>query len=355
MTTRRLHSQHFIDNHVYEWFLGHGHVPQQTQQGGSLVQKLSVHQSDARSQQLQQGFPSPPHASNETPQRRVLFHRYPSLTLDDVARVEGSLLGTLRNLLPSLLLFLGFSRRRFFGKTVLLHLVRLFSLRKVGQRRLEDGFGFRWCCCCCCHGGECCSSRHVASSECRLPMRYLLCMLPATGGGCSTHGPPHYVRKPLGSPFRCFLLTGQGLFNPVTCRTADSSQGGSFSRCNGGRYECQEWKESTSLTSLFATDTTHGPSPSSTFGRHEVFETMKGTRCHHVHLGFFPSVPDWDGPAADPAAALAAAARHRRRRWGLGTKRGTTEYSHRTWWGLTSSLLQSVFVSTMWSARDCNF
>ena len=115
-------------------------------------------------------------------------------------------------------------------------------------------------------------------------------MLPATGGGCSTHGPPHYVRKPLGSPFRCFLLTGQGLFNPVTCRTADSSQGGSFSRCNGGRYECQEWKESTSLTSLFATDTTHGPSPSSTFGRHEVFETMKGTRCRHVHLGF-SSVP----------------------------------------------------------------
>ena len=37
MTTRRYHSQHFIDNHVYERFLGHGYVPHQTQQGGSLV------------------------------------------------------------------------------------------------------------------------------------------------------------------------------------------------------------------------------------------------------------------------------------------------------------------------------
>ena len=120
MTTRRYHSQHFIDNHVYERFLGHGHVPHQTQQGGSLVQKLSVHQSDSLVQQLQQGFPSPPHASNETPQRRVLFHRYPSLTLDDVARVEGSLLGTLCNLLsvpsPFLWVFLdvGLAKRSFF-------------------------------------------------------------------------------------------------------------------------------------------------------------------------------------------------------------------------------------------------
>ena len=129
MTTRRLHSQHFIDNHVYEGFLGHGHVPHQTQQGGSLVQKLSVHQPDARSQQLQQGFPSPPHVLNETPQRRVLFHRYPSSTLDDVAGFEGSLLGTLRNLLSSLLLFLVLSGRRF-GETFLLHLVRLFPLRE---------------------------------------------------------------------------------------------------------------------------------------------------------------------------------------------------------------------------------
>ena len=282
MTTRRYHSQYFIDNHVYERFLGHGHASDETQQGGSLVQKLSVHQADSLVQQLQQWFPSPPHASNETPQRRVLFHRYPSSTLDDVARLEGSRLGTLRNLLSSLLLSLGFSRRRF-DDTFLLHPVRLFALR--------EGFDGLRCRRCICRGGEYCSSRHVASSECRLPTRYLLCMLPVTGGGCSTHGPPHYVRKPLGSPFRCFLLTGQRLFNPVPCCTADSSQRSGFARSNGGRYECQERKESTSLTSLFATDTTHGPSPSSTFGRHDVFETMKGTRCRHAHLGFFPSVP----------------------------------------------------------------
>ena len=135
MTTRRLHSQHFIDNHVNERFLGHGHVPHQTQQCGSLVQKLSVHQSDALSQQLQQRFPSPPHAPNETPQRRALFHRYPWTSLDDVARVEGSLLETLRNLLsfPSLLyLLFGFFRRRS-GETLLLHLVdvRLFPCTSV--------------------------------------------------------------------------------------------------------------------------------------------------------------------------------------------------------------------------------
>ena len=87
-----------------------------------------------------------------------------------------------------------------------------------------------------------------------------------------------------------FLFSLQGLFDTVPCSSTDSSQGGGFSRCKGGRYECQERKESTSLTSLFATDATHGPSPSSTFGRHDVFETMKGTRCRHAYLGF-SSVP----------------------------------------------------------------
>ena len=37
MMTRRYHSQYFIDNHVYERFLGHGHASDETQQGGSLV------------------------------------------------------------------------------------------------------------------------------------------------------------------------------------------------------------------------------------------------------------------------------------------------------------------------------
>ena len=139
MMTRRYHSQYFIDNHVYERFLGHGHASDETQQGGSLVQKLSVHQTHSLVQQLQQRFPSPPHASNETPQRRVLFHRYPSLTLDDATRLKGSLL---RNLLSSL--SLGFSQRRFDDT---FHPVRLFVLR--------DGFRCRRCIC---RGGEYCSS-----------------------------------------------------------------------------------------------------------------------------------------------------------------------------------------------------
>ena len=144
MTTRRYHSQHFIDNHVYERFLGHGHASDETQQGGSLVQKLSVHQVDSLVQQLQQWFPSPPHVSNETPQRHVLFHRYPSLTLDDDAtRLEGTRLGTL----SSLLLF-----RRFFGKTFLLHPVKLVFLREG-----FDGLRHRRCFC---RSGEYCSSRH---------------------------------------------------------------------------------------------------------------------------------------------------------------------------------------------------
>ena len=159
MTTRRLHSQHFIDNHVYERFRGHRHASDETQQGGSLVQKLSVPQSYALSQQLQQGFPSPPHVPKETPKRRALFHRYPSLTLDDIAGIEGSLLLQGFRFLCLCLLFVVLSRRRF-GETFLLHLVRLFPLRKVGQR-LEDGIRFgRFC-----RGGEYCSSRHVAS-EC---------------------------------------------------------------------------------------------------------------------------------------------------------------------------------------------
>ena len=150
MTTRRYHSQHFIDNHIYERFLGHGHASDETQQGGSLVQKLSVHQVDSLVQQLQQRFPSPPHVSNERPQRHVLFHRYPSLTLDDVTRLEGSLLlGTLCNLLSSLLLSLG---RRFFGKMFLLHPVRLVFLRE-GFKGLRHRRCF-------CRGGEYCSSRY---------------------------------------------------------------------------------------------------------------------------------------------------------------------------------------------------
>ena len=101
---------------------------------------------DSLVQQLQQRFTSPPHVSNERPQRHVLFHRYPSLTF--ATRLEGSLLlGTLCNLLSSLLLSLG---RRVFGKMFLLHPVRLVFLR--------EGFdGFRRCFC---RSGEYCSSRH---------------------------------------------------------------------------------------------------------------------------------------------------------------------------------------------------
>ena len=147
--------------HHHERFLGHGHASDETQQGGSLVQKLSVHQAHSLVQQLQQRFPSPPHVSNETPQRHVLFHRYPSLTLDDVTRLEDILLGPLCNLLSSLrcLLVLGFSRRRF-DDTFLHHLAMLFALR--------EGFDGLRCRRYICRGGEYCSSRHVASSECHL-------------------------------------------------------------------------------------------------------------------------------------------------------------------------------------------
>ena len=213
MTTRRLHSQHFIDNHVDERFLGHGNVPQQTQQGGSLIQKLSVHQSYALSQQLQQGFPSPPHASNETPQRRRLLHRYLSLTLGDIARVEGSLLRNLQGFrsLRLCLLFVVLSRRRF-GETFLLHLVdvRLFPLRKVGQR-LEDGIRFgRFC-----RGGEYCSSRHVAS-EChslRRPSYFYLrnlrlaCHIIADSGMAFTGGLFFFPSKAFLIPYPAAPLT----------------------------------------------------------------------------------------------------------------------------------------------------
>ncbi len=165
MTTRRYHSPYFIAYNIHERFLGHGHASDETQQGGSLVQKLSVHQADSLVQQLQQRFPSPPHASNETPQRRVLFHRYPSLTLDDVTRLEGTLLGTLCNLLSSLRCLLVLSRRRFFGKTFLLHLVRLFALR--------EGFDGLRCRRCICRGGEFRSSRH----DCRMNMTRRLTLL----------------------------------------------------------------------------------------------------------------------------------------------------------------------------------
>ena len=133
----------------------------------------------------------------------------------------------------------------------------------------------------------------------------------------STKFSTYHTRQRNGFSLGCFLFSCQGLFDPVPRRSTDSSQGGSFSRCNGGRYECQEWKESTSLTSFFATDTTtHGPSPSSTFGRHEVFETMMGTRYRHVHLGFFFSICPRLGwqPPPPPLATRARARRRRRRR-----------------------------------------
>ena len=89
----------------------------------------------------------------------------------------------------------------------------------------------------------------------------------------------------------------QRLFDPVARCTADRSQGSRFTRGNGSWcQECQEWKESTSLWS-FAT--TYDPfSTSSTFGRHDVFETMKGTRCRHAPLGFFLSIPRRRWPRA---------------------------------------------------------
>ena len=136
-------------------------------------------------------------------------------------------------------------------------------------------------------------------------------MLLTTGGGCSTNGPRRIIVRTAASAFtgRSFLFSGQGLFDTVPCSSTDSSQGGGFSRCKGGRYECQERKESTSLTSLFATDATHGPSPSSTFGRHDVFETMKGTRCRHVLFRLFSVCPrlGWPPPLTLSAALPAAA------------------------------------------------
>ena len=98
--------------------------------------------------------------------------------------------------------------------------------------------------------------------------------------------------KTLGSSssFDSRSFGSQCLFDAVARCTTDCTQGGRFTRCNGSRcQECQERKESTSLWS-FAT--TYDPfSTSSTFGRHDVFETMKGTRCRHAPLGFFLSPP----------------------------------------------------------------
>ena len=215
--------------------------------------------------------------------------------------------------------------------------------------------------------------------------RKVLTTTTTIGSGGFAEFPPYDVRKTLGFPFRYFLLTRQGLFDAVTRCTADGSQGGRFSRCNGGRYEGQERKESPSLssthdpfstpssstfgrhdvfetmrlnrtflcpktlgstssfdtrsfgsqclfdtvarcttdrsqggrftrcngsrcqecqerkesTSLWSFATTHDPfSTSSTFGRHDVFETMKGTRCRHAHLGFFLSIPRRRWPRA---------------------------------------------------------
>ena len=173
------------------------------------------------------------------------------MTLDDVTRLEGTLLGSLCNLVSSLRCLLVLSRRRFFGKTFLLHLVRLF-----------DGK---------CHS-RCRSSRF-------LPSRF-------SSANSSTH---EFCQ---GRTSGEFLFSRQYLFDAVPGRTTDGSQGGRFTRGNGGRDECQERKESTPLTS-FAT-TTHGPSSassSSTFGRHDVFDAMKGTRCRHAHLAFFSVYP----------------------------------------------------------------
>ena len=278
MTTRRYHSQHFIDNHVYERFLGHGHASDETQQGGSLVQKLSVHQVDSLVQQLQQRFPSPPHVSNETPQRHVLFHRYLSLTF--VTRLEGSLLlGTLCNLVSSLLLSL--------SGTFLLHPVRLVFLREG-----FEGLRHRRCFCRC---GEFHSFRHDGRNEHDTSSnRTFLC--PKTF--CTS------------SSFDARSFGSQRLFDPVTCCTADRSQGGRFTRGNGGRcQECQERKETPSLTSFWSFATTYDPfstSSSLTFGRHDVFDTMKGLRYRHAPLGFFFSVCP---PPPPPPLATRARAR----------------------------------------------
>ena len=159
----------------------------------------------------------------------------------------GPLLGAFLVLRLVLATPLVFSRRRRCGETFLqlLHLVnvRLFPLHKVQQRRLEDGIRRRRCFC---HGGECCSSRHVER----------------------VHDATNVARPYLG------LV--QSLFDAVSCRACHGSQGGRFGRSDGGGYECQEGKESPSLTHPIASrhsffdassttsgDATHGSSRSS--------------------------------------------------------------------------------------------
>ena len=95
-----------------------------------------------------------PHHTSRTRDLNVMFffHRYPSLTLDDVTRLEGILLGTLCNLVSSLRCLLVLSRRRLFGETFLLHLIRPFALRKG-----FDGLRHRRCIR---RGGEYRSSRY---------------------------------------------------------------------------------------------------------------------------------------------------------------------------------------------------
>ena len=155
MTTHALHSQSFIGyHHVYKRFFCARYVPHETQQGRSLVEKLSVHESHALSQQLHQRFPSPPHHTNETPQRRAFGHGYPSLTLDHVARVEDSLRRTtprrffhgFRCLLCHLFGFFRLSRLVRFRETFfqLLDLVdvRLFPGVKSGKDGWKTGSGW---------------------------------------------------------------------------------------------------------------------------------------------------------------------------------------------------------------------
>ena len=150
----------------------------------------------------------------------------------------------------------------------------------------------------------------------------------------SANSSTHEVGQWYASREWSFLFSCQGLFDAVSGRTADRSQGGRFSRCNGGRYECQERKESTLLTSLFVTDTTHGPfSTSSTFGRHDVFDTMKGTRFRHVHLGFFRlSHRRWPRARAPAAAASGSGL------WGNPEKKPL---------GCDALVFQSLFFSTI--------
>ena len=174
----------------------------------------------------------------------------------------------------------------------LLHPVRLVFLREG-----FDGLRHRRCFC---RSGEYCSSRHDGRNEHDTSSnRAFLC--PKTFCTSSSFDT---------SSFGC-----QRLFDPVTRCTADRSQGGRFTRSNGGRcQECQERKETTSLTSFWSglTTTTHDPfstSSSSTFGRHDVFETMKGLRYRHTHLGFFfffrlsPAAATRAAPRAPPPPA----------------------------------------------------